>query len=263
MKRYLLLILAVCAAFSIFTSCNKPQSGPDDAEPDGESLTLRVGTYNIKNGAGVGYDMSVLASDITACNLDVVGLQEVDINTKRSGYKNTLKLLADAAGYPYYKFARAIDFQGGEYGTAILSRYPITSFEVITLTTDADMEARSLGHAVIDVNGVSIDFFNTHLSFENTEIRIKQFEEIYEKTKTSKAFIITADFNTAVNSEFAYIRDSFRANDNTYNTFSNKSAIDDIVLSRQWTVTDKGMADIKTHSDHSLFWAEIKYNDPL
>ena len=47
-------------------------------------VTLRVGTFNIQNGGGVGHDFSVLAQDILDQKLDVVGLQEVDMFTSRN-----------------------------------------------------------------------------------------------------------------------------------------------------------------------------------
>ena len=43
--------------------------------------------------------------------------------------------------------------QGGQYGTLILSKYPIVSSEVIPLES-WDKEARSLGHAVIDLGSL-------------------------------------------------------------------------------------------------------------
>lgn len=255
MKKILALLLALLLLVPCLASCK-------GEEPD--ELTLRVGTFNIKNGGkGVSYDMSVLANDIKACDLDVVGLQEVDVKTKRSGYIDALKLLAEAAGYQYYEFAKAIDYQSGEYGTAILSRYPIVSFEVTPLFVGAEMEGRSVGHAVIDVNGKNIDFFNTHLTVEDKNVRSSQFETLNEMVQGSATFIITADFNTEQESDFLKIKNSIRANNLQFKTFSGKSAIDDIILFNKWTVLDKGMKDIGTHSDHHLLWAEIKYDGTL
>ncbi|MBE6609409.1 MAG: hypothetical protein E7634_01930 [Ruminococcaceae bacterium] len=251
MKRSLIIILVICALLLTLPACNK------------EKLTLRIGTYNIKNGGNVDHDMSVIAQDIISCDLDIVGLQEVDMKTKRCGGIDTLKLLAEAAGYEYYEFTKAIDYQGGEYGTAIMSRYPITSFEVKKLPTNEGMEGRALGHAVIDVNGKSIDFFNTHLSYEDKDVIKKQFKQLHYNVKDSVTFIITADFNTSADSNFELIKNSVRANNKEFNTYSNKSAIDDIVLYNKWTVVDKGMMDIQGHSDHSLFWAEIQYKGKI
>ena len=283
MKKFLIFLLLICLIIPQFVACDQNEENPNDLPPSegnepseggepnagdkpseggepSEALTLRVGTYNIKNGGkGVSYKMSVLAEDIISCNLDIVGLQEVDINTTRSGKINGLKLLAEAAGYEYYSFAKAINYQGGQYGTAVLSRYPISSFEVTSLAVTDGMEKRSVGHAVIDVNGKSIDFYNTHLSYEDKDVRSSQFTKLSEMVKNSTTFILTADFNTSEDSDFAKFENSIRVNNKEFMTYSNKSPIDDIILCNKWSVISKEMKNIGSHSDHNLFWAEIKY----
>ena len=73
-------------------------------------MTLRIASYNIRNGHDVHHDMSLLASDILSVGADVVGLQEVDVGTSRVGGRNTLTELAAALGWEHYAFCRAIDF---------------------------------------------------------------------------------------------------------------------------------------------------------
>ena len=222
-------------------------------------ITLRVGSYNIKNGAQVNHDMSKLAADILDLNLDIVGLQEVDICTNRAKGLDILKLLAEATGYQYYAFTKAISFQGGEYGTAILSRYPIAFHESILLETPSGYEQRAYGHAVIEVNGVKLHFFNSHLSYENTEIRAAQMAQLAAITGVSRGYILTADFNTANLKEFEVFTDATLANPGKYATFpSSSSAIDNIVLDEGWEITDSGML-ASNKSDHNLLWAEIHY----
>ncbi len=53
------------------------------------------------------------------------------MNCERLGYIDETKEISELAGYEYYAFSKAISLGDGEYGTAILSRYPIESFEVI------------------------------------------------------------------------------------------------------------------------------------
>jgi endonuclease/exonuclease/phosphatase family metal-dependent hydrolase len=221
-------------------------------------LMLKIGSYNIKAGAVVRYDMSVIASDITSFGLDVVGLQEIDMKTTRSGGIDTIKLLSEATGYQYYKFTRAIDYRGGQYGTAILSRHPIISSETIQLDA-GNKEGRSIGHAIISVDGINIDFCNTHLSYESADLRAGQFKQLAGLLKKHNVFILTGDFNTAIASEFSLIENSFLVNMNTYPTFTpSGEGIDNIVLSFGWTVTAAGMGPAG-HSDHNMLWAEIKH----
>lgn len=222
-------------------------------------ITIRVGSYNIKNGAGVNHDMAQLAPNITELDLDIVGLQEVDIGTSRAKKLDTLKLLAEAAGYPYYAFTKAINTGGGEYGTAILSRYPIVHHESVLLETPSGYEQRAYGHAVIEVNGVNLHFFNSHLSYENTEIRAAQMAQLARETAPCRGYIMTADFNTENLKEFEVFDGATLANNRKYATYpSSSTAIDNIVLDEGWTIVDSGML-ASDKSDHNLLWAEIHY----
>ena len=147
----------------------------------------------------------------------------------------------------------------GVDGTAILSRYPIVNYETVALDTASGYEARACGHARIEVNGVEIDFFNTHLSYEKKELRDVQFAQLADLAVPCRGYIVTGDFNTANLNEFKVFTDSELVNEGKYATFpSSSSAIDNIVLESGWGITDSGMVATK-HSDHNLLWAEIHY----
>ncbi len=223
----------------------------------GVNTTLRVASYNIKHGGDVGLDMSVIAKDITERSVDIVGLQEIDQLTSRVNGLDTMKALSEATGYEYYAFAKAIDYKGGEYGTAVLSRYPIVSFEVIRLES-GNKEQRCVGHAVIDVDGVLFDFFNTHLSYESLELRQGQFAQLAALLADCETYILTGDFNTADFTEFDVLPGATLANTGKFNTYDSKSAIDNIVISPDWTVTNINMGPAG-HSDHRMLWAELKF----
>lgn len=220
--------------------------------------TIRIGSYNIKHAADANLDLNTIAGVIRSQDLDIVGLQEVDMRTKRSNYIDQPRALADAAEMPYYLFIRAIDYQGGEYGTLILSKYPITSSEVIPLES-WDKEGRALGHAVIDIDGMRLDFFNTHLSYEDKTLRGLQFNEVAAKTSACENFIITGDFNTANFSEFDVLgADLINNSARNYPTFtSSKKAIDNIVYSNAFKETSSGYVT-RSYSDHCLLWAEFE-----
>lgn len=224
-------------------------------------ITLKIGSYNIKHGADAKLDLSIIANVINQADLDIVGIQEVDYNTTRSNRTNQPKLLSTLTDMPYYLFTPAIDYQGGKYGTLILSKYPITSSEVIPLES-GKYEKRALGHTVIDVNGTAIDFFNTHLSYEDTTTRSYQFFAISEKLDGCKNFILTGDFNTANFSEFSILGGNLINNlGRSYPTFpGSTSAIDNIVFSDSFKETASGTVT-KSYSDHYLLWAEFELED--
>lgn len=224
------------------------------------SFALRVASYNIRHGADVGLDMSVIAKDITDLNIDVVGLQEIDRLTTRVNGLDTMKALSEATGYQYYAFAPAINYKGGEYGTGVLSRYPIVSFEVTKLESGSK-EQRCVGHAVIDVDGNYVDFFNTHLTHDSLELRTAQYRQLGEMLADYPDYIITGDFNTADMTEFSPLPNATLLNDGRYGTFTSSSrAIDNIVISGSWKGGETALGPVG-HSDHRMLWAQLTYGE--
>lgn len=95
---------------------------------------LRVVSYNVKHGRG---NDNVVNLDRTAGVLrtlqpDIVGLQEVDDLATRSGGVPQAERLGQSLGM-HHAFGRFMDFQGGAYGMAILSRHPIVATESVRL----------------------------------------------------------------------------------------------------------------------------------
>ena len=86
-------------------------------------MAFRILSYNIRAGKGVDGSPALdrQAAAIRALAPDVVALQEVDRSTQRSGRVDQAAVLAKGTGL-HAVFARAIDFEGGEYGIAVLSR---------------------------------------------------------------------------------------------------------------------------------------------
>lgn len=243
------------------TTAETTTSAPETTkEEETMPATIRIGSYNIKHGADADLNMETIAGVIKKADLDIVGIQEVDLRTKRSNYIDQPRMLADAAEMPYYLFVPALDYQGGKYGTLILSKYPIISSEVIPLES-WEKEARALGHVVIDVNGRQIDFFNTHLSYEDKTLRGLQFAELAEKLAGLSDFIVTGDFNTADFSEFTVLGGNLINNSTRkYPTFpSSMSSIDNIVYSDSFKETASGNVT-ESYSDHYMLWAEFEIN---
>src|SRR5688500_20212310 len=83
-------------------------------------------TYNIHVGVGMDkkLDLQRIADVINAARPDLVGLQEVDRGVKRTEGKDEIVELA-AMTRMEYAFAPNLDYQGGKYGVAIISRLPI------------------------------------------------------------------------------------------------------------------------------------------
>ena len=97
----------------------------------GERNSLKILSYNIKHGRGMDgkVDLPRIAKVIGSLSPDLVTLQEVDKNCTRSG---SIDLTRELAGILKMegRFGKFMDFQGGEYGMAVLSRFPILSHQV-------------------------------------------------------------------------------------------------------------------------------------
>ena len=115
-------------------TASTPEASESESEPETDPpkspITLNIGSYNIANGLNFKRITSI-GTDIKNQNLDIVGVQEVDQFVDRTGRVDSMKMLSDASGLPYYAFFKAIDLQGGEYGVGILSKYPIAETDKI------------------------------------------------------------------------------------------------------------------------------------
>ena len=302
MKKFLSLILIFAMLFSmtLFVGCdnNEPDNGEqnegnetpgnteggntegengegeNNGEEDSGVLKLKVGSFNIANGRMVSHNLKKLADDIREFDLDIVGLQEVDRHASRSQFLDTMKRLSDLTGYKYYYFSKAINIGGdaaqfgheGEYGTGILSKYPIT-FEETTLLASGGREQRVLGHAVVQVEDAEVHFFNAHLSYENKDIRRGQLETIEEKVWEYDYCILTGDFNIESLSEFELVESLTGVNneENPLVTFPGwkedpwpTGCIDNIMYSSYFELLDCGVVNDRNHSDHYMLWAEFE-----
>jgi endonuclease/exonuclease/phosphatase family metal-dependent hydrolase len=160
---------------------------------------LKVLTYNIHHGQNTKgeLDLQGIANVILATNPDLVALQEVDSVTERTQRIDQLKELAALTGM-YTYFAKAMDYDGGAYGTGILSRLPITTKERITLPGSNGSEPRIAGIATIQLPGDSLlQFVSTHLDAgDDPANRISQATALVQYfTPARTAVILAGDFN--------------------------------------------------------------------
>lgn len=170
-----------------------------------EKLELTVASYNI--AAGRVSSPEELGKAIKAMNADFVALAEVDRNTERSGHKDQLDIIAkEAQMYPI--FGKAIDFEGGEFGPALLSKYPVIKSQNFLLPVPGDGRQHVLIVAEVQVPNFSepVLFMAAHLDYkEDATVRMKQVQEInavaIASIKTvfpgieSRVKILAGDFN--------------------------------------------------------------------
>ncbi|MCJ8008503.1 endonuclease/exonuclease/phosphatase family protein [Lederbergia wuyishanensis] len=168
---------------------------------------MKIMSFNIHHGRGLDEILSLkrIAEIIRETDATVVGLQEVDRHFgERSEFQDQAKELAELLNF-HYAYGPNINMQttSGEakqYGNAILSLYPIIESENFPLTSYEE-EPRGCLKATIDLNGVHVNVFNTHLSLEPIS-RMKQIDELIEVTSREKyPSVLMGDFNAEPESE--------------------------------------------------------------
>ena len=166
-------------------------------------MKLKIMTFNIQhclNYKTQQIDYSLFVGALSAFGADIVALNEVRGEGRADDYKDQTAILAEGAGYPYYYFAKAIDFGGvNPYGNAILSRYPIISAETVPIPDpavhgyDGYYETRCIARAVIDV-GEPLTVLSVHFGL-NPDERENARDSILSTVERERC-VLMGDFNS-------------------------------------------------------------------
>ena len=177
-NRTVLFLYLIC-----LLTCSPTVYGFSIFEVDAKD-TLKVMTFNIQHGRGMDNNVDVerIAYVLIEAGIDIAALQEVDIDTERSGRIDILQELSDKTGLKYAVFGKNLEFEGGEYGNAILSRYPIQNKQNIHFKNISG-EQRGVLAAVIKIREHQILFLNTHLdhTINNDSERVLYAEKIRDE----------------------------------------------------------------------------------
>lgn len=163
--------------------------------------TLRVLTYNVHAGVGMDgrLDLERIAQVIRSSCPDLVALQEVDRKTERSQSMDQAVRYAELTGL-HGVFRKAINYDGGEYGQAVLSRWPLSQVEVHHLPTVPDDEPRIAVAARLHLGkgGPELLFVATHFSWQSPPAIQAQAERVNAlfAAPEKRLRIVAGDFNT-------------------------------------------------------------------
>lgn len=156
--------------------------------------TVTVLVYNIRAGKDLAgaENLPRVAELVRGTGADLVLLQEVDRNTQRSGPADQPAVLARLTGYSV-AFGRTIGFQGGDYGVALLSRWPIRRDTLIPLLVTAppgrtteNREQRGVLVAVVDAPGGPLAVLNTHLDHTGDDVwRMQEIATVLQVSRTA------------------------------------------------------------------------------
>lgn len=162
-------------------------------------LTFRVMTYNIHHGEGTDgkIDLLRIAEVIKQEGADIVALQEVDRRVARTARRDLPEELAALTGMTCV-FSNNFHYQGGQYGNAVLTRFPVLHWDNTHYNMLRPGEQRGLLQLVLGVAGRQLLFMNTHIDYrpDDTE-RLLNVEEIKQVAKRygNVPTIICGDFN--------------------------------------------------------------------
>lgn len=233
---------------------------------------MRLMTYNIQSGrdAFKNLDLTKCEETIREFDPDILALNEVRMKTRDVGDTEQAKVLAENLHMHFY-FAKAIDYNGGEYGIALLSKFPIVRAEGIPVPSlpeekrEVRYEDRVLLKAHLSVNGKNVIAFVSHFGLSNAERESATalFEREISKTKDPSIFM--GDLNMKpddllIQKIKQHLRDlSENESFLTHHTLTLEARIDYIFASDHFAC-EKIFSPYSTSSDHLPIVADVKMN---
>jgi endonuclease/exonuclease/phosphatase family metal-dependent hydrolase len=245
------IVLAI--SISLLTGCGAASRTP---------TTVSVLTYNIHHAEGMDKKLDVerIARVIRATEADIVALQEVDQGTTRTNRIDQAGELARLLKMQY-TYGPAMDFMGGKYGNAVLSRRPIEGSKIARLPGSGGVhEPRSAIGVVCRVGGEQVVFASTHLDFtKEPSDRVEQAKVIVQAfVDERRPMVLAGDFNCEPGSPpmeilAPHFMDATAANsEKTCPSVNPRVKIDHVLVrpSDRWKVVEVRVIPEEVASDH-------------
>ncbi len=163
------------------------------------SNIVRVLSFNILHGATTkgDFDLDLIANVIIDADPDLVALQEVDFKTNRS---KKFDLVAELGWRTKMVpiFAKAMNYDGGEYGEGVLSKYTFLQSRNVALPYTPGNEPRAALEIITMLpSGDTIAFVGTHLDhLKDDKDRVAQVKKINQVFSSNKyPTILVGDLN--------------------------------------------------------------------
>jgi endonuclease/exonuclease/phosphatase family metal-dependent hydrolase len=174
---------------------HSPLAGCDDDARARAPERSRIATWNIR--AARSAPLGALTAELRAMQADVIALQEVDVRTRRGGFVDEPAALATALGF-HYAFAASIKWDEGDYGLAVLSRWPLTDVRRHRLDTTEPGEPRIVLEVVVCASGRPLRVFNHHAD-RRAPARQAAFARLQEivAARMGTGILVLGDLNEA------------------------------------------------------------------
>lgn len=234
-----------------------------------EPYRLRVLSYNIHHAEGVDgkLDLGRIAKVIQSAQPDIVALQEVDQNVKRSGNVDQAAELGRLTQMNS-AFGGNIELQGGKYGNAILTRFEIVGQQNDALPNINAGEQRGILKVMIKLPGRSegLKLYATHLDHRREEReRVLSAERINGMIEELAPSLLMGDLNDVSGSATLNLLDRKwkRTHEGVLPTIpvENPSRQIDFIAVRpaeSWTLIETKVLDEAVASDHRPILAVIE-----
>lgn len=187
----------VMALFMMAATLFNMEVAVADVFVDDARNILRIMSYNIRNGKGMDNvtNLDRIVRAINRWSPDVVALQEVDSVTGRSGGVDVARVIAQET-LMHTTYAPAIDYDGGKYGVAMLSKEKPLSHRYLPLP------GREESRVLLFVEFERYIYCCTHLSLteEDRELSLPIIREV--AASAGKPLFLAGDFNAAPDSRF-------------------------------------------------------------
>lgn len=237
-----------------------------------DAQTVKLLNMNVRmSGQMVGYNATPFANFIRGHDPDFVTLQEVDFKTARNGMKDFTTELAAELGY-FSAFGMALEYQQGEYGVAILSKYPIEKISNNRLTGNpAEMkEARTVLY--IDViepeTKQKLRIAVTHLDHSTDGVRSSMVQQLSGVVGSTIPTLLAGDFNAKpTESAITTGMSSWQRICNNFATFPASAPVSKIDYifakpSGRWSVRSfEVLTNVKEITDHCAMLTEVQLNE--
>ena len=261
------MTVSKCAVLTLVLVNMLPMKNVSSAKP----LRLRVLSYNIHHAEGVDHKLDVerIARVILSVEPDIVALQEVDQKARRTQSVDQPAELARLTKMNV-AFGANIELQGGHYGNAVLSRFPITQHKNHLLPNLDHGEQRGVFTAMLQLPGFvdPLLFYATHLDHRPDEQErlssANMINELITKHPDQPA-LLAGDLNATPNSKTLqrFRSDWFPVNNDPMPTIPVKqpSKQIDFILYRpqaRWKVIEVKILDESIASDHRAIFTILE-----
>jgi endonuclease/exonuclease/phosphatase family metal-dependent hydrolase len=261
-KLSILLILFVLTLTGVLINSAAP------IPPTSSSVTsLTVFTYNIQQGVNETGQKNLdgQIALVKELNPDIIALQECDTARISIGNVDAVRYFADRlTGFNYYSYYGPKTVTG-TYGTAILSRYPIISYQ--SVFTFSDQDEVGTAEVQVQIGGEIFYVYDSHPDGSDAA-KLAQMNALLDQIGTKNKVIAMGDYNLReyeplyqdINST---LQDAWKTRwpngtDSRGVSIDPYNRIDYIFLSHDFTVVDTSYIT-DPQSDHPGHWAIIQW----